>query len=89
MLDMMFISCNQLGPKHKRRNPKRMLARFQFMDLFVKIALVGGGRGAVAHVLRNGHAWHVYTLHVVHMGTHIMPHGTGAYAPFDVHIVPY
>ena len=38
-MDMIFIGCNLTGPKHKKRNPKRALARYQFMDALIRIAL--------------------------------------------------
>jgi Ran GTPase-activating protein (RanGAP) involved in mRNA processing and transport len=42
-VDMLFIGCNLIGPKHlvfsKTLNPQRMLARFQLMDIVGKLAL--------------------------------------------------
>ena len=36
---MLFISCNLLGPKDKKLNPKRALCRFQFVQLMTNLAL--------------------------------------------------
>ena len=37
-LDMTFIGCNVGGPVDAKRNPKKLLCRFQFMDAIFKLA---------------------------------------------------